>query len=61
MLVDEGGELLEVNIDNSIFYFNELNRGGLTYPSSTVLYGFNLLMQFLTLADAFQEILKNFL
>jgi len=32
MLVDEGVELLEVDINNSIFsYFNELNRGGLTY------------------------------
>jgi len=42
MLVHKGGELLEVDIDNSIFfsYFNELNRGGLTYPSSTLLYGF---------------------
>jgi len=40
MLVNEGGELLEVDIDNSIFYFNELNRGGLIYPSSTSLYGF---------------------
>jgi len=29
MLVDEGGELLEVDVDNSIFlYFNELNGGG---------------------------------
>jgi len=34
MLVDEGGELLEVHIDKSILsYFNELNRGGLIYPS----------------------------
>jgi len=41
MLVDEGGELLEVDIDNSIFsYFIELNRGGLIYSSSTLLYGF---------------------
>jgi len=41
MLVDECGELLEVAIDNSIFLcFNELNRGGLTYPSSTLFYGF---------------------
>jgi len=36
-----GGELLEVDVDNRIFsYFDELNRGGLTYPSSTLLYGF---------------------
>jgi len=41
MLVDEGGELLEVDIDNSIFsYFNKLNLGGLTYPFSTLLYDF---------------------
>jgi len=41
MLMHEGGELLEADIDSSIFsYFNELNRGGLTYPSSTLLYGF---------------------
>ena len=41
LLVDESCEKLEVDIDKSIIaYFEELNRGGLTYPSSTLLHAF---------------------
>ena len=41
MLIDESGELLQVDIDKSIIsYFEELNRGALIYPSSTVLQAF---------------------
>ena len=42
MVIDESGELLQVDIDKSIIlYFAELNRGGLIYPSSTVLQAFS--------------------
>ena len=38
LLFDESGELLQVEIDNSVLtYFQELNRGGLTYPSTILL------------------------
>ena len=41
MLIDENGELLQVDIDKSIIsYFEELNRGGLIYHFSTVLHSF---------------------
>lgn len=38
LLVDEGGECLQVDIGKNVLaYFEELNRGGLTYPSSNLL------------------------
>ena len=41
LLVDESGEVLQVDIDNSVLtYFQELNRGGLTYPSTILLHVF---------------------
>jgi len=62
MLVDEGGELLEVDIDNSIFFLILTN---LTLVGFLILFqlfctAFNLLKQFLALAVAFQEIWKKF-
>jgi len=38
---------VDILVGKSILsYFNELNRGGLSYRSSILLYAFNLLMQF---------------
>ena len=41
LLVDESGEVLQVDIDNSVLtYFQELYRGGLTCPSTILLHVF---------------------
>ena len=38
LLVDESGELLQADIDNSVLtYFQELNQGGLTFSSTILL------------------------
>lgn len=41
LLTDEEGKIMSISIDKDIrIYFDHLNRGGLTYPSSLVLYAF---------------------
>ena len=41
LLDDKSGELLQVDIDNSVLtYFQKLNRGGLIYPSTILLHVF---------------------
>ena len=61
MLIDENGELLQVDIDKSIIsYFEELNRGGLIYPSSTVLQAFQAAHAIFTICIS-QDYEKTFL
>ena len=61
MLIDENGELLQVDIDKSIIsYFEELNRGGLIIPSSTVLQAFQAAHAIFTICIS-QDYEKTFL
>ena len=61
MLIDENGESLQVDIDKSIIlYFEELNRGGLIYPSSTVLQAFQAAHAIFTIC-ILQDYEKTFL
>ena len=62
VLIDESGELLQVDIDKSIIlYFEELNRGRLIYPSLTVLQGFQAAHAIFTIciSEDYEKTFKN--